>query len=175
MSMRACCRILRTRHRPRLQAIGELMNSSGSALGTIAAVAFTAAFAFAIPRAVAEPSTAPAAQDGARLCSIVVGSAAPVSPVDGAASTYLVGLYPPTADTKVTASGTVSFFTRDERYDVAFHDADIRQHQDGENAGTVLAVRFPAPVRLEGAYVSAVASPVVLQCAPRNPFMPTLA
>jgi TonB-like protein len=149
------------------------MKPRWSTLGAIASVAFTVV-ALATVHAVAESPAAPPTQDSASLCSITVGSAVPVSPVDGAATTYLVTLDPPAADAKVAASGAVSLFTREDRYDVPFHDADIRRHQGSEYAGTVLAVRFPAPVRLEGGYVSSLTSPGTVQCAPRDPFMPTV-
>jgi TonB family protein len=133
-----------------------------------------ATLALSGPAAFADSATAVPSQQSS-LCWIAVGAADPVAADRGAASTYFVNLVPPSGDAKVTISGTIALFTMNERYDITFHDADVRKRTGADYAGTVLAVHFPAPVRIEGAHVSALTAPVSEQCAAASPLLLTLA
>jgi TonB family protein len=68
------------------------------------------------------------------------------------------------------ASGTISLYAHDVRYDIPFSQAIVPGWGDRTTAPTPIVVRFPRPVDFDGAYVSSLDNPTPAPCA--TPFVP---
>jgi hypothetical protein len=118
--------------------------------GAVAAIAF-GSFAVA-----ATPTPGP-------VCRVAAAYLIPVNASEPGTGLYAVGMFAYDTPAPVV-SGTVSFFGEGKRYDVPFRD--FQTSSVGSPPKSYLAVRFPTPVHVDVAYISALTTPVSAACPP---------
>jgi hypothetical protein len=126
------------------------------------AAVFACAILFTGLTAPAPAATAPA-DDDAAYCTVAVATVAPV----GSDGTTQGVILMPTVAGSATLTGTLALFTADgRRYSVPFGDTLVTS----AGSPTVLLYRFPRPVEVTGAYVSALGGSDGGACAVAYPW-----
>jgi TonB family protein len=91
----------------------------------------------------------------------------PLSGTGGSAQTYALALET-TRGVGIKLSGALTLYVGDDRYTAQFQNAVVAARGASDNTATPVVVRFAAPVHLDHAYLTSLASPVAVDCGVGN-------